>query len=64
MRLGYEHIESLPVDAIVFTLLVKKRREIEGASDLHAFLRICMGLGCWIIAEEPTPMQRAHVNDE
>lgn len=31
MRFGYERIESLPVDAIVFTLLVKKRREIEVA---------------------------------
>lgn len=31
MRFGYERIESLPVDTIVFTLLVKKRREIEVA---------------------------------
>lgn len=31
MRFGYERIESLPVDAIVFTLLEKKRREIEVA---------------------------------
>lgn len=52
------------MNAIVFTLLGKKRRKIEGASDLHAILRICMGLGCQIITEEPTPMQRAHVDDE
>lgn len=57
-------LEASPVNAIVFTLLGKKRRKIEGASDLHAILRICMGLGCQIIAEEPTPMQRAHVDDE
>lgn len=31
MRFGYERIQSLPVDTIVFTLLVKKRREMEVA---------------------------------